>query len=349
MHSKRIAILLLGLLTIACGSFSSVSEIPMTATIKPTGTAIPPTRTPVFGDEPAETPEIVVNEPETTTDAATELPEYTPTATEAAPSQGVGAVPTQPARLEQDHYWFSRPIPDGYTDYFDRTYPYGGTSNGKYRPHTGVEFVNPVGTSILAAGDGVVYFAGEDTETQFGPSPGFYGNVIVLEHVGRSYEGQPVYTVYGHLSAIAVEQGATVTLGQVIGEVGGTGAAAGAPHLHFEVRVGDPLDYFASTRNPDLWISPYYGFGTLVGRVVDGDGVPQSNVSLTVVGEGYTRYTWTYAGAENQSDETWSENFTYGDLPEGLYTITTRSSTRAYTREIYIEAGQSNWLEIIFE
>ncbi len=351
MTHKQMVIIVLGLLSLACASVSSVSELSTTATIKPSETPISPTRTPVFGEESAATLPSKAVEIQSTPvlDVETgETVEVTPTI---APieSGSAGAVPTQPARLADDHYWFSRPIPDGYTDYLERTYPYGGTSNGKFRPHTGVEFVNPVGTAILAANDGTVFFAGEDTEVVFGPGPGFYGKVIIIEHTGRSYQGQPVYTVYAHLSEVFVTEGESIALGQIIGEVGGTGAANGAPHLHFEVRVGDPMDYFNSTRNPDLWISPYYGFGTLVGRVVNGAGVPQSGVSLIVRGEGYVRYTWTYAGAENQSDETWGENFTYGDLPEGQYTVETNSGTRSYMQEIYIEAGQSNWLEIVFE
>lgn len=335
----------LSLAIMAC-SFISTSEALPTPTTMPLATTVPATRTPVFSQAPTEA---FVEAPIVSEEDA--QPE--PTLTEAAPvveeAANNSAVPVQPTRLEEDHYWFSRPIPDGYTDYLDRTYPYGGTSNGKYRPHTGVEFVNEVGTSVLAVDAGIVYFAGEDTETLLGPSPGFYGNVVVIEHTNRSYQGEAVYTLYGHLSEINVEQGEPVSLGTVVGEVGGTGAANGAPHLHFEVRVGEPVDYFASTRNPDLWISPYFGFGTLVGRIVDADGNTMSNVSITVRGEGYIRYTWTYSGDENQSDAVWGENFTYGDLPEGLYTVETNSGTRSYIEEIYIEPGQSNWIEIVFE
>jgi murein DD-endopeptidase MepM/ murein hydrolase activator NlpD len=257
--------------------------------------------------------------------------------------------PTPDDGLPPDHYWLERPIPSPWTDYLDRTYAYGATSGGKYRPHTGVEFWNPVGTPVLAVGNGTVYYAGNDWEEQFGPDTGFYGNLIILELSDFTYNGQPVYAVYGHLSEVYVESGQSVPVREILGAVGGTGAANGGPHLHFEVRIGDPRSYFTSTRNPDLWIKPYYGYGTLAGRVVDAAGNYLPEAALTVTGPDMTRYTWTYAGSENISDDEWGENFTLGDLPEGWYMISTRSDRRTYTEEFYVRAGRTSWVEFVFD
>src|SRR5262249_1697197 len=68
--------------------------------------------------------------------------------------------PPDPSVQIADHYHFRRPIADGSINYGDRTYPYGGTSGGKLQVHHGLDMVNPSGTPILAAGDGVVYYAG---------------------------------------------------------------------------------------------------------------------------------------------------------------------------------------------
>ena len=74
---------------------------------------------------------------------------------------------------------------------------------------------------MLAAGDGVVVFAGRQ---------GGYGNVVYVDHGGG------VVTRYAHLRRIETKKDASVTAGERIGQVGSTGRATG-PHLHFEVRL----------------------------------------------------------------------------------------------------------------
>jgi murein DD-endopeptidase MepM/ murein hydrolase activator NlpD len=89
------------------------------------------------------------------------------------------------------------------------------------RFHGGTDFKADPGTPVLAAGDGVVVFAGRQ---------GGYGNVIYVDHGGG------VITRYGHLRRIETKRDAVVAAGERIGQVGSTGRATG-PHLHFEVRL----------------------------------------------------------------------------------------------------------------
>ncbi len=272
-----------------------------------------------------------------------------PIRSETPPDAPTDPIPEASAVLMTDHYWMQRPIPGQFQDYLDRTYPYGGTAGGRLRPHTGVEFFNPAGTPVLAVANASVYYAGTDAETLFGPQPNFYGNLIVLELTDYSYSGQPIYALYGHLSAIDVQAGQAVAAGDRIGAVGGTGVANGGSHLHFEVRIGDPMGYFTSTRNPDLWIKPYGGYGTLAGRILSADGVLLREVSVNIRGEDMPRYTWTYAGDENIPDGEARENFTYGDLPEGWYTVSANSGRRIYQQRVYIQAGRTSLVEIVFD
>jgi len=109
-----------------------------------------------------------------------------------------------------------------------RTHPiYGGS-----RTHTGVDIGASQGTPIKAAGDGVVRMAGVK---------GGYGNWTLIDHGGGLATG------YGHQARIAVSIGQHVSSGEIIGDVGSTGASTG-PHLHWEVRVnGNPV-------NPMGWV-----------------------------------------------------------------------------------------------
>ena len=92
---------------------------------------------------------------------------------------------------------------------------------GYNKMHRGVDFAVATGTPIVAAGDGVVEYAGWR---------GSYGKYVRIRHTG-TYE-----TAYAHLSKIpgSMSPGRRVRQGDVIGYVGSTGRSTG-PHLHFEV------------------------------------------------------------------------------------------------------------------
>ncbi|MEU9242956.1 LysM peptidoglycan-binding domain-containing M23 family metallopeptidase [Streptomyces sp. NPDC048385] len=108
--------------------------------------------------------------------------------------------------------------------------------------HTGVDFVVPTGTPLKAVGAGTVVTAGWG---------GAYGNQVVI----RLADGY--YAQYGHLSALSVSVGQTVTAGQRIGLSGATGNATG-PHLHFEIRTtpdyGSDVDPVAYLRSKGLTV-----------------------------------------------------------------------------------------------
>jgi murein DD-endopeptidase MepM/ murein hydrolase activator NlpD len=225
-------------------------------------------------------------------------------------------------------------------------YPYGATAGGTFATHHGVEFVNPTGTPILAVGDGVIYFAGNDSATQFGPNTDFYGNLVVVQHNVTDVDGRLVYTLYGHMDSIAVQIGQSVRRGDRLGIVGASGIALG-PHLHFEVRVGEPNNYFA-TRNPELWIRPYPTYGTLAGIVTDADGNRLYSAPLKIESLDITRYTWTYNDDSVDPDTTFNENFAIGDLPANYYEVTVSDSGRVRFRQIvYLYPNRTTWLNVV--
>jgi len=245
------------------------------------------------------------------------------------------------------HLWLARPIGEDNENFITRTYTYGNTLNGTLRPHHGVEFYNPVGTPVLAAGDGMVVFAGPDVGgATISPQPDFYGNAIVIEHA-QSINGQPLFTLYGHLSFVAVVPGQVVHTGDVIGKVGGTGVALGGPHLHFEVRVS--YNDYDSTRNPELWLIPFPKWGTLVGRVVDHTGrlIPLVAVgvrSIKIEADApVSRFVTTYAENVNP-DSVYGENFAMMDLPPGTYEVQIGGS-KTYKQTVTINPDQLTFVE----
>lgn len=104
--------------------------------------------------------------------------------------------------------------------------------------HTGQDFAAPIGTPVLAAGDGVVTAAGPD-----GP----YGNAIHILHAGGTA------TWYAHLSQVETSPGQHIKAGQLIGLVGDTGNTTG-PHLHFEVHTGASRTSEGTPTDPLQWL-----------------------------------------------------------------------------------------------
>ena len=95
--------------------------------------------------------------------------------------------------------------------------------DGFNKMHRGTDFAAPMGTPIMASGNGVVKKAGWC---------GGGGNCIVIKH-NATYQ-----TIYAHMSKFAkgIRSGVRVKQGQTIGYVGSTGKSTG-PHLHYEVLI----------------------------------------------------------------------------------------------------------------
>jgi murein DD-endopeptidase MepM/ murein hydrolase activator NlpD len=93
--------------------------------------------------------------------------------------------------------------------------------DGYNKMHRGTDFAAPMGTPIMASGDGVI------VKAQW---CGGGGNCIKIKH-NSTYQ-----TIYAHMSKFAngMKSGKRIKQGQIIGYVGSTGKSTG-PHLHYEV------------------------------------------------------------------------------------------------------------------
>ena len=121
------------------------------------------------------------------------------------------------------------PLDKKFRDQVSLDYGWKGKNpvTGEEMTHNGVDFRAPLGSTVYAAGNGVV------TKSEFHER---YGKVIVINH------GSTFTTLYSHLDGLEVSIGQKVAAGQRIGTVGSTGVSTG-PHLHFEVRKeGEPVD-----------------------------------------------------------------------------------------------------------
>ena len=104
--------------------------------------------------------------------------------------------------------------------------------SGVYKYHSGMDIGCGYGDAVWASDGGTVVLAGEN---------GGYGNCVMIDH--GFVNGDHYYTLYGHLSSIAVSYGQAVSQGDIIGYVGSTGVSTG-PHLHFEIRNSSgPTDF----------------------------------------------------------------------------------------------------------
>ena len=89
--------------------------------------------------------------------------------------------------------------------------------------HRGIDIGAEPGTSVRAAQEGVVAFAGPIGESLF----------VSVDHADG------VRTTYSWLSSVAVGRGEKVEGGAILGTTGGGHPGVEPPHLHFGARIGD--------------------------------------------------------------------------------------------------------------
>nr|WP_100689753.1 peptidoglycan DD-metalloendopeptidase family protein [Marinobacter aromaticivorans] len=101
----------------------------------------------------------------------------------------------------------------------------GYSASGKV--NKGVDIAGKAGDAVRAAAEGNVVYAGNGLLG--------YGNLIIVNH------NEHYLSAYAHNRRILVAEGEKVKAGQVIAELGSSGA--GRPMLHFEIRKnGNPVD-----------------------------------------------------------------------------------------------------------
>lgn len=129
---------------------------------------------------------------------------------------------------------FAEPVPDAATSAFGSRSVFNGQPRS---PHGGADFSSPSGRPIVSPNSGKVVLARDLYYT---------GQTVVVDH------GLGLLSLFAHMSAIDVVEGAVVKTGDALGKVGATGRVTG-PHLHWTVRLGgarvDPLALIEVTKS----------------------------------------------------------------------------------------------------
>jgi murein DD-endopeptidase MepM/ murein hydrolase activator NlpD len=130
----------------------------------------------------------------------------------------------------------------------------------RYDFHRGLDIATPIGTPLFAFSNGVVQNAG--------PHPSYSDPMIRVRHyrpgqTSCSAGGGCYNSLYLHVSDWVVNEGETVSKGELIGYTGASGS--GFAHVHFEIRAAPPEDPSSSwqrdTIHP-LGVLPYPDSGT---------------------------------------------------------------------------------------
>lgn len=156
--------------------------------------------------------------------AATPTPAPTPVSTRPTPQPPAAAKPPPPpTRAAAAFAW---PLSGKIVSRF------GGKADGSR--NDGINIAAPRGTTVKAAENGVVVYAGNELKG--------FGNLLLIKHDGGWM------TAYAHNELLTVQKGDTVRRGQPIARVGSSGNVT-TPQLHFEIRRGskavDPMEHLS--------------------------------------------------------------------------------------------------------
>jgi len=322
--SIAVRLVLLLLVTAGCAGRAEADVPLVTLAVLPTASATPrPSATPTPTPSPTPTPLPTIQGP-----LAGLL---------AAPGNGSYA-PTELALRE--HYWFDWPVPGRILP----TYPYGGRWPGGTWVHRGVDINGAIGDPVVAVAPGVILEAGGDLVDIEGRMSDAYG-IHVFMQLDQTFDGWPIYILNAHFSQVLVKAGDHVEAGQIVGLVGVTGFTTG-PHVHLEVRIGnnDPRH----TRNPELWLKPREGSGTVAGRLMDPAGayIHERIIGL-YDGNRLIRQTHTYASSVVNPDEGWSENFVFWEVPPGRYTIKADLGSETHLGSAEVVVGRTTLVTFV--
>jgi len=210
--------------------------------------------------------------------------------------------------------------------------------SGRRTFHAGSDFLGRRGDPVFAVAQGTVVKLGLDEDRA--NRMGGYGNLVAVDH------GDGWWSVYAHLSAIAVQLGQHVEPGQKLGEVGNTsnGRFRGmGSHLHFEIRDASgaaplPGPYRRFNTDPAAWLAER-GIRTVRRGFDLGPGAVTPSAEQPLVGIG------GLAGVEDEEglpDEPIRDPWTFDPISGGAIALVTGAGMVALVTGSYIGLRAAN-------
>jgi len=196
-------------------------------------------------------------------------------------------------------------------------------SSGNKQLHQGIDIAVSLGTQVMAMHTGTVTTVAYDSH---------FGNYIVISDE-KGYQSK-----YAHLGSVNVSQGQTVTVGDVIGTTGSTGASTGS-HLHLEV-LYDNTHY-----NPIFYVTS--GSGTLYG---DGGMAYDDETFAKIMAEAtkYIGYPYVWGGSSPSTSFDCSGFVSWVYTRSGVYNIGRDTAQGIYNRCTPIDASEARPGDLIF-
>ena len=142
---------------------------------------------------------------------------------------------------------------------------YGYTRNNGQSSHWGLDISAPVGSPFYSPQAGIVV----DSRTSFAPNQYLkksYGNFITVRYVNSN--GGYYYLKFNHINSTNLQNGSTVSQGQLLGYSGRTGNAAGKgvePHIHIGAYKQNDINSPKQPTNPEEFLGTKFdSFGNSI-------------------------------------------------------------------------------------
>jgi len=216
-----------------------------------------------------------------------------------------------------EHNWLIRPFGSPDNIMVDQTQLFASNNFADGGVAKGLIYNNSDGARVRAVDYGtIVYKNSRD------------GHLVLK--VENKYDDYFIYAHYYNLKEIYPSLGKYVQRGTPIGAVGRM-KSTGSNHLYFEISLSfdDDSNIPSNPVNPELWVYPLPGCGTIIGSIVDSLGQPIPGLSIKGVGKplpSETPYTQSLTYSYDLlPDPYYNENFVIGDVPAGDYVIWTES------------------------